>query len=111
MRAIVSPFLLRRTKAQLDLPLPPLHEMVVFAPLSPLQRREYKRTLRSRAAAAAAAAGTAGSGGVTGVNNIVMRLRQLCDHPYLLPGVEPEPYVEGDHLWQASGGCGPPRAP
>ncbi|KAM7276590.1 hypothetical protein ACFE04_018456 [Oxalis oulophora] len=33
----------------------------------------------------------------------VMQLRKLCSHPYLFPGIEPEPYVEGEHLIQASG--------
>ncbi|KAK9135343.1 hypothetical protein Syun_014673 [Stephania yunnanensis] len=32
---------------------------------------------------------------------LVMQLRKTCSHPYLFPGIEPEPYVEGEHLVQA----------
>ncbi|WCJ22959.1 SNF2 domain-containing protein / helicase domain-containing protein [Euphorbia peplus] len=35
--------------------------------------------------------------------NIVIQLRKACSHPYLFPGIEPEPYEEGEHLVQASG--------
>jgi hypothetical protein len=32
----------------------------------------------------------------TGVQ--VMQLRKTCSHPYLFPGIEPEPFEEGEHL-------------
>lgn len=32
----------------------------------------------------------------------VMQLRKACSHPYLFPGIEPEPYEEGEHLVQVS---------
>jgi SWI/SNF-related matrix-associated actin-dependent regulator of chromatin subfamily A member 5 len=35
--------------------------------------------------------------------NLVMQLRKCCSHPYLLPGVSPDPYYIGDHLIRASG--------
>jgi hypothetical protein len=35
--------------------------------------------------------------------NLVMQLRKCCSHPYLLPGVGPDPYYLGDHIIQASG--------
>lgn len=28
----------------------------------------------------------------------VIQLRKACSHPYLFPGIEPEPYEEGEHL-------------
>ncbi|KAF9602963.1 hypothetical protein IFM89_032966 [Coptis chinensis] len=34
---------------------------------------------------------------------LVIQLRKACSHPYLFPGIEPEPYEEGEHLVQASG--------
>ncbi|KAG2405147.1 helicase protein [Vigna angularis] len=37
------------------------------------------------------------------LQNIVIQLRKACSHPYLFPGIEPEPYEEGEHLVQASG--------
>ena len=27
----------------------------------------------------------------------------MCNHPYLFDGAEPEPFEEGDHIWQNSG--------
>lgn len=30
----------------------------------------------------------------------VIQLRKACSHPYLFPGIEPEPYQEGEHLVQ-----------
>ncbi|OMO69549.1 hypothetical protein CCACVL1_19432, partial [Corchorus capsularis] len=33
----------------------------------------------------------------------VIQLRKACSHPYLFPGIEPEPFEEGEHLVQASG--------
>ncbi|EOD46208.1 putative iswi chromatin-remodeling complex atpase isw2 protein [Neofusicoccum parvum UCRNP2] len=39
----------------------------------------------------------------TKLMNLVMQLRKCCSHPYLLPGVQPEPYFLGDHITRASG--------
>ncbi|KAI8942287.1 hypothetical protein NX059_000366 [Plenodomus lindquistii] len=35
--------------------------------------------------------------------NLVMQLRKCCSHPYLLPGVAPDPYYVGDHIIRGSG--------
>lgn len=35
--------------------------------------------------------------------NLIMQLRKVCAHPYLLPGSSPEPYYLGDHIKAASG--------
>lgn len=35
--------------------------------------------------------------------NLVMQLRKVCSHPYLLPNASPEPYTLGDHIKHASG--------
>ncbi|OSS44062.1 hypothetical protein B5807_11187 [Epicoccum nigrum] len=35
--------------------------------------------------------------------NLVMQLRKCCSHPYLLPGVSPDPYYLGEHVIRASG--------
>ncbi|KAI4938369.1 hypothetical protein J4E85_000809 [Alternaria conjuncta] len=35
--------------------------------------------------------------------NLVMQLRKCCSHPYLLPGVSPDPYYLSDHIIRASG--------
>ena len=35
--------------------------------------------------------------------NLLMQLRKCCNHPYLLPHAEPNPYYLGDHIIRASG--------
>lgn len=34
--------------------------------------------------------------------NLLMQLRRVCDHPYMLPDAEPEPYRPGEHLVASS---------
>ncbi|KAL8769332.1 MAG: hypothetical protein Q9203_005475 [Teloschistes exilis] len=35
--------------------------------------------------------------------NLLMQLRKVCNHPYLLPHAEPNPYYVGEHVMHASG--------
>ncbi|KAK6356124.1 hypothetical protein TWF718_000498 [Orbilia javanica] len=35
--------------------------------------------------------------------NILIQLRKICNHPYLIPAAEPEPYTLGQHIITASG--------
>ncbi|KAI7080730.1 hypothetical protein KC327_g92 [Hortaea werneckii] len=35
--------------------------------------------------------------------NLVMQLRMVCSHPYLVKGAEPDPYYLGEHIRTASG--------
>ncbi|KAK6531074.1 hypothetical protein TWF281_007900 [Arthrobotrys megalospora] len=35
--------------------------------------------------------------------NILIQLRKICNHPYLIPAAEPEPYSLGQHIITASG--------
>jgi len=35
--------------------------------------------------------------------NLLMQLRKCCNHPYLLPRAEPDPYYLGEHIIHASG--------
>ncbi|KAL8939922.1 MAG: hypothetical protein Q9211_002526 [Gyalolechia sp. 1 TL-2023] len=35
--------------------------------------------------------------------NLLMQLRKVCNHPYLLPHAEPNPYYIGEHVMHASG--------
>lgn len=42
---IMTPFILRRLKADVQLNLPPKQELMVYAPLSKLQRELYEATV------------------------------------------------------------------
>nr|CAD7396481.1 unnamed protein product [Timema cristinae] len=47
LHQILSPFMLRRVKADFDLGLPPKKEVVVYCSMSELQRKRYQATLES----------------------------------------------------------------
>ena len=108
LRELLRPHLLRRTKRDVAIQLPPKRERIVRVELSPLQRRAYRlllaRSYSSLAAAAdaARAAAVAARGGrrrpgeaerlagtasaVTRLRNLVMELRKCCNHPRLFAG-------------------------
>eukprot|EP00667_Euglena_gracilis_P001160 EG_transcript_1160 len=91
LQELLAHFLLRRNKATVLRDLPPKREYLLYAPLSPLQRRLYQRILRRDIRAIF-------GGSKKGLANIVMQLRKCCNHPYLFEGVEPEPFIAGEHL-------------
>ncbi|BFG21473.1 hypothetical protein CerSpe_077470 [Prunus speciosa] len=105
LRCILGAFMLRRTKCKLiesgDLLLPPLTEITVLAPLVGLQKKVYVSILRKELPKLLAV--SSGGPNHQSLQNIVIQLRKACSHPYLFPGIEPEPYEEGEHLVQASG--------
>ncbi|XP_067010146.2 lymphoid-specific helicase isoform X1 [Anabrus simplex] len=45
MHQILTPFLLRRTKADVAISIPPKKELIVYAPMTPLQRKLYESTV------------------------------------------------------------------
>ncbi|KAI7111365.1 hypothetical protein KC324_g19821, partial [Hortaea werneckii] len=158
--------MLRRLKssAGVNLGLPPKTEILLYVPLSPMQRFWYTRLLTKTDNAtlddlfrgakeetlaedeaqrreiqalerrAAMADGTNQSTGADGdgdvwaeskeimqqalenkndedmkkgswqkLLNLVMQLRMVCSHPYLVKGAEPDPYYLGEHIRTASG--------
>ncbi|KAK9911110.1 hypothetical protein M0R45_035033 [Rubus argutus] len=105
LKCILGAFMLRRTKSKLiesgDLFLPPLTEITVLAPLVSLQKKVYMSILRKELPKLLAL--SSGGSNHQSLQNIVIQLRKACSHPYLFPGIEPEPYEEGEHLIQASG--------
>ncbi|KAL9252744.1 putative helicase CHR10, partial [Drosera capensis] len=72
----------------------------MMVPLVALQKKVYMSILRKELPKLLDFA--AGTSNVS-LQNIVIQLRKTCSHPYLFPGIEPEPYEEGEHLVQASG--------
>jgi SNF2 family DNA or RNA helicase len=96
LQSLLRPFLLRRLKADVHLTLPKKTEVVLFADLTPLQTKFYKWILTKNIEAL-------GSGNARGMLNTVMQLRKCCNHPYMFQGAEPEPFAEGDHIFENSG--------
>ena len=93
---ILRPFLLKRTKANIDKSIPPKKEIHVYVGLTKLQTEIYKNLLLKKAPTSNAAK--------TSLMNILMHLRKACNHPYLFEGVEdPNKSPYGEHLITSSG--------
>ena len=80
----LRPYLLRRTKQDVDLGITPMEETLVNVEITNYQKQTYKalleqnRTLLLRGA-------TAVQG--PSFNNLAMQLRHCCNHPFLIKGV------------------------
>ena len=87
LHKILKPFLLRRTKAEVERSLPPKKEIHIKVGLTELQKRLYKKLLTSSLLQESK----------TIYKNIIMQLRKVCNHPYLFDGVE-ESHPPENHL-------------
>uniref|UniRef100_A0A3B4ASK2 Helicase ATP-binding domain-containing protein n=1 Tax=Periophthalmus magnuspinnatus TaxID=409849 RepID=A0A3B4ASK2_9GOBI len=94
LQSVLEPFLLRRVKSEVALDLPKKTELVMYHGMTALQKKYYKAILTKDPDA---------FGNEQGKLNILMQLRKCVIHPYLFDGVEPEPFVMGEHLVEASG--------
>ncbi|MCQ2378920.1 MAG: DEAD/DEAH box helicase [Victivallaceae bacterium] len=81
----VAPFILRRTKAEVGKDLPGKSELVFYCDLAPDQRRLYDRVLEEGRRSLAAFRRGDARGNAT-IFNTLLRLRQICCDPALLPG-------------------------
>ncbi len=83
LATIVAPFIMRRQKSEIDEQLPTKTEQVLYCEMLPSQRLLYDRLLeegRSRCASF-----IKGKGSRFDVLTALLRLRQLCCHPSLVP--------------------------
>ncbi|KAL7722105.1 Helicase [Entamoeba marina] len=97
IRQFLSPFMLRRLKSDVQKELPPKTEIKIFVPMTPFQKVWYRKVLMGDVSV------IIGDKVVKSkLNNTMMQLRKVCDHPYLMPGAEPEPNVNGDHIYLTS---------
>ncbi|XP_033752107.1 chromodomain-helicase-DNA-binding protein 1-like [Pecten maximus] len=105
LHALLQPYLLRRTKEGVLKDLPKKTEVVLYHGVSKLQKKLYKAILTKDLTVFETMANYSGGGGGGSprLMNILMQLRKCVNHPYLFDGVEPEPFVLGDHLVEASG--------
>ena len=87
LHKILKPFLLRRTKSEVERSLPPKKEIHIKVGLTELQKRLYKKLLTSSLLQESK----------TVYKNIIMQLRKVCNHPYLFDGVE-EQHPPENHL-------------
>uniref|UniRef100_A0A0F7ZC91 Chromodomain-helicase-DNA-binding protein 1-like isoform X2 n=1 Tax=Crotalus adamanteus TaxID=8729 RepID=A0A0F7ZC91_CROAD len=98
LHSLLQPLLLRRVKAEVSEEIPKKVEVVLYHGMSALQKKIYKALLMKDLDAFENE-----SGKKANLQNVLIQLRKCVAHPYLFTGVEPEPFVIGDHLIEASG--------
>lgn len=95
LHKILKPFMLRRTKLEVESNLPQKKEIHIYVGLTELQHNIYKNLLQNR---------NASEDEKKYYLNLLMQLRKVCNHPYLFPGIEPEGAPSmGEHLIETSG--------
>jgi len=98
LRKIVSLFILRREKMDVEQSLKPKKYMDIYCSMSSMQRKWYKAILKKDFSDLALHKDSHRS-----LLNMVMELKKCCNHPYLFDGAEPEPYENGEHIVYNSG--------
>lgn len=87
LRRRIKPYVLRRLKRQVAADLPPLTEVVVSCDMSPEQRRVYDLVRMAGRRDVLRYLDRGGKGSVMQVLEALLRLRQACCDPTLVPGV------------------------
>ncbi|KAH6757889.1 chromatin remodeling factor CHD3 [Perilla frutescens var. hirtella] len=85
LHKMLAPHLLRRVKKDVMKELPPKKELILRVELSSMQKEYYKAILTRNYQIL-----TRKGGAQISLINVVMELRKLCCHPFMLEGVEPE---------------------
>ena len=100
--SVLKQYVLRRTKSDVLLKLPPKTQVLMYHGLTSIQKKLYKSILLKDSEALFSLSNENANTSKRSLTNILMQLRKCCLHPYLFHGVEPEPFVIGDHLILAS---------
>lgn len=95
LHKILKPFMLRRTKPEVEKSLPGKKEIHIFVGLTDAQLKVYKNLLQNKSAS---------EEDKKVYLNLLMQLRKVCNHPYLFEGIEPADAPSlGEHLIENSG--------
>eukprot|EP01117_Protostelium_nocturnum_P004545 TRINITY_DN1641_c0_g1_i3.p1 TRINITY_DN1641_c0_g1~~TRINITY_DN1641_c0_g1_i3.p1 ORF type:complete len:1025 (-),score=451.02 TRINITY_DN1641_c0_g1_i3:67-3141(-) len=100
LHQVLKPFLLRRMKSDVLLDLPSKKEMILYTPMTEMQKKYYKFILTKNVDALSTGKSK------QSLMNIIMHLRKCCNHPYLFDGAEPlfdGEYKLGEHIVENSG--------
>jgi ATP-dependent DNA helicase len=81
---ILRPFILRRLKNDVELDLPTKKEYLMFAPMVPIQREYYQAIKDKDLSPILERCEDSESARSTRLVNILMQLRKVCNHPYLI---------------------------
>ncbi|XP_073042512.1 CHD3-type chromatin-remodeling factor PICKLE-like isoform X1 [Primulina eburnea] len=99
LHKMLAPHLLRRLKKDVMKELPPKRELILRVELSSMQKEYYKAILTRNYQIL-----TRKGGAQISLINVVMELRKLCCHPFMLEGVEPEDANEFNKQFLESSG-------
>uniref|UniRef100_A0A915PGC4 Uncharacterized protein n=1 Tax=Setaria digitata TaxID=48799 RepID=A0A915PGC4_9BILA len=105
LQHILSNYLLRRTKQMIHFDIPNRSELIIYHGITEIQKNMY-RAILSRNYKYFENMGNKDIqevGKKMSLLNVLMQLRKCVAHPYLFNGVEPEPFTEGNHLFEVSG--------
>ncbi|EMD31265.1 hypothetical protein CERSUDRAFT_145421 [Gelatoporia subvermispora B] len=98
--ALLATLMLRRTKAVVEASVPPREETTVWVPMTEAQRFWTYRLLTRMDAVDLESIFEKHEW--KKLMNLLMQLRKVCDHPYLLKDVGPEPFSLGEHIVASS---------
>lgn len=84
LNADIQPYILRRTKETVEKDLPPKTEKILRVELADVQLEYYKNILTRNYAELT----KANNGRPQSLLNIMMELKKVSNHPYMMPGVE-----------------------
>jgi hypothetical protein len=98
LTSLIQPFVLRRIKSQVNINLPTRFECILYHNLTKLQKQLYKAILTKNIDVF-----TGPTNKKVSLVSVLMNLRKISLHPYLMPNIEPEPFELGDHLASTSG--------
>nr|CCC89438.1 putative transcription activator [Trypanosoma congolense IL3000] len=100
MHRILLPLMLRRLKSEVGTGIPPKKEIYVSCKLTKLQKRLYMQVL----AKDADVINKNVIGSLKGLSDVLMNMRKVINHPYMMQGVEEgPPFVTDERLVKYSG--------
>lgn len=85
LHRLVGPYLLRRLKSDVVLELPDLRDRAINLEATDVQKQFYRLIVAKNYSALNKGVATNMQ---TGLRNVIMELKKLCNHPYLIEGVE-----------------------
>ncbi|VIO95901.1 Helicase conserved C-terminal domain containing protein [Brugia malayi] len=105
LQHMLSKYLIRRTKQMLRIKIPDSSEVLLYHGITEMQKNIYRAILRKNYQYFKNVDDKKieYAGSKLSLLNVLTQLRKCVAHPYLFDGVEPEPFKEGDHLFEVSG--------
>ena len=99
LRKVLSKYMLRRLKGDVEKAIAPLEEVVIECPMTPHQKAYYKSIFEKNIEYLSRGAHQSNS---TNLRNVCMELRKVCNHPYLIQGAENQILIERQEMLKVS---------